>query len=119
METKDNNENSFIGLPYKTVRLLLKESCIRIDAMSRTLLSFERHGRTLSPAYCIEYENLLLERLSICNKLYEYYADIWDNGGWFMRWLVRKRLVENGDLHKKTLSTLMLLRNYMKLHNYD
>ena len=119
METNENSNDSFVGLPYSEVKLLLKESCIRIDAMSKTLLSFERIGRTLSPAYCSEYESLLLERLSICNRLYEYYADIWENGGWFMRWLVRKRLVENAELHKKTLSTLMLLRNYMKLHNYD
>ena len=116
MSTMNDNVDSFVGLDYKTVRRLIKESCERIDRMANTLLVLERGGMTLCKAYCDEYELLLLERLDMCRKLNEFYSEDYKKSGWFFRFFISKRIREVATLHRDTLHALMLLRNYMALH---
>ena len=111
METK-----SFVGLDCKTVKLLMKKSCERIEELSNTLLIFERDGLTLSEEYCGLYETLLLERLDMCRKLNEFYVEDRKHSCWLFRWLIDRHIIQVSQLHKETLSQLMLLRNYMALH---
>ena len=107
---------SFIGLGYKTVNLLMKKSCERIDELSVSLLAMESCGQTLSEEYCATYESLLLERLDICRKLNEFYVEDRKHSCWLFRWLIDRYIIQVSQLHKETLSQLMLLRNYMALH---
>lgn len=107
---------SFIGLDYKTVKLLMKKSCIRITRLANILLVLEGAGHTLNMAYCGEYESLLLERLDMCRKLNEFYVEDRKHSCWLFRWLIDRHIVQVAQLHKETLSQLMLLRNYKALH---
>lgn len=111
METK-----SFVGLDYKTVKLLMKKSCERIEELSNTLLIFERDGLTLSEEYCATYESLLLERLDMCRKLNEFYVEDRKRSCWLYRLLIDRHIIQVSQLHKETLSQLLLLRNYVVLH---
>ena len=108
---------SFIGLNHKTVNLLMNKSCIRITRLANTLLVMEGAGHTLSMAYCGEYESLLLERLDMCRKLNEFYVEDRKHSCWLYRWLIDRHIIQVSQLHKETLSQLMLLRNYMALHD--
>lgn len=108
---------SFAGLDYKTVNLLMKKSCEYIDELSVSLLAMESCGQTLSEEYCATYESLLLERLDICRKLNEFYVEDRKHSCWLFRWLIDRHIVQVAQLHKETLSQLMLLRNYMALHD--
>lgn len=107
---------SFIGLNHKTVNLLMKKSCICIERYANTMLVMEGCGLTLSKEYCDEYESLLLERLDMCRKLNEFYVEDRKHSCWLFRWLIDRHIVQVAQLHKETLSQLMLLRNYMALH---
>ena len=107
---------SFVGLDYKTVKLLMKKSCKRIEELSNILLIMEGCGQLLNRAYCNEYELLLLERLDMCRKLNEFYVEDRNHSCWLFRWLIDRHIVQVAQLHKETLSQLMLLRNYMALH---
>ena len=107
---------SFAGLDYKTVNLLMKKSCEYIDELSVSLLAMESCGQTLSEEYCATYESLLLERLDICRKLNEFYVEDRKHSCWLFRWLIDRYIIQVSQLHKETLSQLMLLRNYMALH---
>lgn len=111
METK-----SFVGLDYKTVKLLMKKSCERINRYANTMLVMEGCGQTLSKEYCDEYELLLLERIDMCRKLNEFYTEDRKHSCWLFRWLIDRHIVQVAQLHKETLSQLMLLRNYKALH---
>ena len=108
--------DSFIGLDYKTVKLLMKESCAEIDRLSNTLLAMESADMLLCDGFCKEYESLLLERLDFCRKLNEFYSEDYKKSGWFFRFFISKRIREVATLHRDTLHALMLLRNYMALH---
>lgn len=107
---------SFVGLDYKTVKLLMKKSCARIDELSNTLLIMEGCGQLLNRAYCNEYELLLLERLDMCRKLNEFYVEDRKHSCWLYRLLIDRHIIQISQLHKETLSQLMLLRNYVVLH---
>ena len=107
---------SFVGLDYKTVKLLMKKSCERIEELSNTMLTFESDGLTLSEEYCGLYETLLLERLDMCRKLNEFYVEDREHSCWLYRLLIDRHIIQVSQLHKETLSQLMLLRNYMALH---
>jgi hypothetical protein len=107
---------SFVGLDYRQVKLLMKESCAEIDRLSNTLLAMERGNMLFSIEYCKLYELLLLERLDFCRKLNEFYTDDYKKSGWFFRFFISKRIREVATLHRDTLHALMLLRNYMALH---
>ena len=107
---------SLIGLSYKQVRLLMKESCAEIERLSNTLLAMERENMLFSIEYCKLYEQLLMERLDFCRKLNEFYTDDYKKSGWFFRFFISKRIRETATLHRDTLHALMLLRNYMALH---
>ena len=74
---------SLIGLSYKQVRLLMKESCAEIERLSNTLLAMERGNMLFSIEYCKLYEQLLMERLDFCRKLNEFYSDDYKK-----KWLV-------------------------------
>ena len=107
---------SFIGLSYGQVLLLMKRSCLVIKRMANTMLVMESADLLLCESYCKEYELLLLERLDMCRKLYEYYSDDYEKSGWFFRLFISRRIRQISTLHRDTLSQLMLLRNYMALH---
>ena len=107
---------SFVGLGYKTVKLLMKKSCEYIDELSVSLLAMESCGQTLSEEYCATYESLLLERLDMCRKLNEFYVEDRKHSCWLYRLLIDRHIIQVAQLHKETLSQLMLLRNYMALH---
>lgn len=107
---------SFVGLDYKTVKLLMKKSCKRIEEFSNTLLVMEGCGLTLSKEYCDEYESLLIERLDMCRKLQEFYVEDRKHSCWLYRLLIDRHIIQVSQLHKETLSQLMLLRNYKALH---
>jgi len=107
---------SLVGLDYRQVKLLMKESCAEIDRLSNTLLAMERGNMLFSIEYCKLYELLLMERLDFCRKLNEFYSDDYKNSGWFFRLFIGKRIRETATLHRDTLHALMLLRNYMALH---
>lgn len=107
---------SLIGLSYKQVRLLMKESCAEIERLSNTLLAMERGNMLFSIEYCKLYEQLLMERLDFCRKLNEFYSEDYKKSGWFFRFFISKRIREVATLHRDTLHALMLLRNYMALH---
>lgn len=107
---------SFVGLDYRQVRLLMKRSCIAIDKMANTLLAMESADMLLCESFCKEYELLLLERLDFCRKLNEFYSEDYKKSGWFFRFFISKRIRETATLHRDTLHALMLLRNYMALH---
>ena len=107
---------SLIGLSYKQVRLLMKESCAEIERLSNTLLAMERGNMLFSIEYCKIYELLLLERLDFSRKLNEFYSEDYKKSCWFFRFFIGKRIREVATLHRDTLSQLMLLRNYMALH---
>ncbi len=108
---------TLIGLSYKQVKLLMKESCAEIDRLSNTLLAMERGNMLFSIEYCKLYELLLMERLDFCRKLNEFYTDDNKKSGWFFRFFISKRIREVATLHRDTLHALMLLRNYMALHD--
>lgn len=116
MSTMNDNVDSFVGLDYKTVRRLIKESCERIDRMANTLLVLERGGMTLCKAYCDEYELLLLERLDMCRKLNEFYTENRKKSFWPFRCLIDRNIIKVAQLHKETLLKLMALRNYVRLN---
>lgn len=107
---------TLIGLSYKQVKLLMKESCAEIDRLSNTLLAMERGNMLFSIEYCKLYELLLMERLDFCRKLNEFYSEDYKKSGWFFRFFISKRIREVATLHRDTLHALMLLRNYMALH---
>lgn len=107
---------TLIGLSYKQVKLLMKRSCIAIDKMANTLLAMESADMLLCESFCKEYESLLLERLDFCRKLNEFYSEDYKKSGWFFRFFISKRIREVATLHRDTLHALMLLRNYMALH---
>jgi len=111
METK-----SFIGLPYRKVKKLMMKSCEYIDELSVSLLAMESCGQTLSDEYCATYESLLLERLDMCRKLNEFYVEDRKHSCWLYRLLIDRHIIQVSQLHKETLSQLMLLRNYKALH---
>ena len=108
---------SFVGLDYKTVKKLMKQSCAEIERLSNTLLAMERGNMLFSIEYCKLYELLLMERLDFCRKLNEFYTDDYKKSGWFFRFFISKRIIEVATLHRDTLHALMLLRNYMALHD--
>ena len=114
METK-----SFVGLDYKTVKLLMKRSCIAIDKMANTLLAMESADMLLCESFCKEYELLLLERLDFCRKLNEFYSEDYKRSGWFFRFFISKRIREVATLHRDTLTQLMLLKNFMRFKLLD
>lgn len=107
---------SFVGLDYRQVKMLMKESCAEIDRLSNTLLAMERGNMLFSIEYCKLYELLLMERLDFCRKLNEFYSEDYKKSGWFFRFFISKRIRETATLHRDTLHALMLLRNYMALH---
>ena len=107
---------TLIGLSYKQVKLLMKQSCAEIDRLSNTLLAMERGNMLFSIEYCKLYELLLLERLDFSRKLNEFYSEDYKKSGWFFRLFIQKRIRETATLHRDTLHALMLLRNYMALH---
>ena len=110
--------NSFIGLPYREVKRLMMKSCEYIEKLSSSLLVMERCDQTLSEEYCATYESLLLERLDICRKLNEFYIEDRKRSCWLFRWLIDRHIIQVSQLHKETLSQLMLLRNYRALSTY-
>lgn len=110
---------TLIGLSYKQVKLLMKRSCIAIDKMANTLLAMESADMLLCESFCKEYESLLLERLDFCRKLNEFYSEDYKKSGWFFRFFISKRIREVATLHRDTLHALMLLRNYMALHEQN
>lgn len=107
---------SFVGLDYKTVKKLMKKSCDYIFELSSSLFAMEGCEQTLSEEYCTTYEYLLLERLDVCRKLNEFYVEDRKHSCWLFRWLIDRHIIQVSQLHKETLSQLMLLRNYMALH---
>lgn len=119
MSTKIGDIESFVGLDYKTVKLLMKKSCIQIDRMANTLLYMESADMLLCESYCKEYELLLIERLDFCRKLNEYYTEDRKKSCWLFRILIDRHIRLVSTLHKETLSQLMLLRNYMELHKKE
>lgn len=117
MNTERND--SFIGLPHKEVRRLLDEACAEIEGSADMLFRMERYGRTLDEAFCYRLELLLLSRIDLCRKLFEYYQYMERRRVWFMRTAIRKRIASVTRLHRESLSQLMLLRNYVVLHFRD
>ena len=115
MTEKDKIE-SFVGLDYKTVARLMKESCAEIERLSNTLFAMERADMTLSKAYCEEYELLLLERLSFSRKLCEFYDADYKKSSWLFRFVIGRNNRRAAALHKDTLEKLILLRTYIKLN---
>lgn len=107
---------SLVGLSYRQIRCLMKQSCLVIERMANTLLVMEGSDLLLTESYCKEYELLLLERLDFCRKLHEFYREDFKRSGWFFRLFIGRRINEAAALHRDTLSQLMLLRNYMKLN---
>ena len=107
---------SFVGLDYRQVKLLMKRSCIQIEKMANTLLVMEGADMLLCESFCKEYELLLLERLDFSRKLNEFYVEDRKHSCWLFRWLIDRHIIQVAQLHKETLSQLMLLRNYMVLH---
>ena len=110
---------SLVGLDYRQVRLLMEQSCNVIERMANTLFVMEGADLLLCEGYCKEYELLLLERLDFCRKLHEFYREDYKRSGWFFRLFIGKRVKETAALHRDTLSQLMLLRNYMALHEQN
>lgn len=110
---------TLIGLSYKQVKLLMKESCAEIDRLSNTLLAMERGNMLFSIEYCKLYELLLMERLDFCRKLNEFYTDDYKKSGWFFRFFISKRIRETATLHRDTLTKLMLLKNFMRFKLLD
>ena len=110
---------SFVGLDYRQVKLLMKESCAEIDRLSNTLLAMERGNMLFSIEYCKLYELLLMERLDFCRKLNEFYTDDYKKSGWFFRFFISKRIREVATLHRDTLTQLMLLKNFMRFKLLD
>ena len=110
---------SFVGLDYKQVKLLMKESCAEIDRLSNTLLAMERGNMLFSIEYCKLYELLLMERLDFCRKLNEFYSEDYKKSGWFFRFFISKRIREVATLHRDTLTQLMLLKNFMRFKLLD
>ena len=110
---------SFVGLDYRQVKLLMKESCAEIDRLSNTLLAMERGNMLFSIEYCKLYELLLMERLDFCRKLNEFYTDDYKKSGWFFRFFISKRIRETATLHRDTLTQLMLLKNFMRFKLLD
>ena len=109
---------SFVGLNYRQVKLLMRKSCICINKYADKMLEMESCDQTLSEEYCATYESLLLERLDICRKLHEFYIEDRKRSCWLFRWLIDRHIIQVSQLHKETLSQLMLLRNYMALQTY-
>ena len=107
---------SFVGLDYKAVKKLMKKSCDYVVNLSSSLLAMESFDQTLSEEYCTTYEYLLLERLDMCRKLNEFYVEDRKHSCWLFRLLIDRHIIKVSQLHKETLSQLMLLRNYMALH---
>ena len=107
---------SFVGLDYRQVKLLMKRSCIQIEKMANTLLVMEGADMLLCESFCKEYELLLLERLDFSRKLNEFYVEDRKHSCWLFRWLIDRHIIQVAQLHKETLSQLMLLRNYRVLH---
>ena len=110
---------SFVGLDYRQVKLLMKQSCAEIDRLSNTLLAMERGNMLFSIEYCKLYELLLMERLDFCRKLNEFYTDDYKKSGWFFRFFISKRIRETATLHRDTLTQLMLLKNFMRFKLLD
>lgn len=110
---------SFVGLDYRQVKLLMKESCAEIDRLSNTLLAMERGNMLFSIEYCKLYELLLMERLDFCRKLNEFYSEDYKKSGWFFRFFISKRIREVATLHRDTLTQLMLLKNFMRFKLLD
>lgn len=110
---------SFVGLDYRQVKLLMKESCAEIDRLSNTLLAMERGNMLFSIEYCKLYELLLMERLDFCRKLNEFYSEDYKKSGWFFRFFISKRIRETATLHRDTLTQLMLLKNFMRFKLLD
>lgn len=107
---------SFVGLDYKAVKKLMKKSCDYVGNLSSSLLAMESFDQTLSEEYCTTYEYLLLERLDMCRKLNEFYVEDRKHSYWLFRLLIDRHIIKVSQLHKETLFQLMLLRNYMALH---
>ncbi len=110
---------SFVGLDYRQVKLLMKQSCAEIDRLSNTLLAMERGNMLFSIEYCKLYELLLMERLDFCRKLNEFYSEDYKKSGWFFRFFISKRIRETATLHRDTLTQLMLLKNFMRFKLLD
>lgn len=110
---------SFVGLDYRHVKMLMKQSCAEIDRLSNTLLAMERGNMLFSIEYCKLYEQLLMERLDFCRKLNEFYTDDYKKSGWFFRFFISKRIREVATLHRDTLTQLMLLKNFMRFKLLD
>ncbi len=110
---------SFVGLDYRQVKLLMKQSCAEIDRLSNTLLAMERGNMLFSIEYCKLYELLLMERLDFCRKLNEFYSEDYKKSGWFFRFFISKRIREVATLHRDTLTQLMLLKNFMRFKLLD
>ena len=110
---------TLIGLSYKQVKLLMKESCAEIDRLSNTLLAMERGNMLFNIEYCKLYESLLMERLDFCRKLNEFYSEDYKKSGWFFRFFISKRIRDVATLHRDTLTQLMLLKNFMRFKLLD
>ncbi len=106
---------SFVGLDYKAVKKLMKKSCDYVDELSSSLLAMKSF-QPLSDGYCTTYEYLLLERLDMCRKLNEFYVEDRKHSCWLFRLLIDRHIIKVSQLHQETLFQLMLLRNYMALH---
>ena len=110
---------SLIGLSYKQVKLLMKQSCAEIERLSNTLLAMERGNMLFSIEYCKLYEQLLMERLDFCRKLNEFYTDDYKKSGWFFRLFISRNIRQTATLHRDTLTQLMLLKNFMRFKLLD
>lgn len=110
---------SFVGLDYRQVKLLMKQSCAEIERLSNTLLAMERGNMLFSIEYCKLYEQLLMERLDFCRKLNEFYSDDYKKSGWFFRLFISRNIRQAATLHRDTLTQLMLLKNFMRFKLLD
>ena len=110
---------SFVGLDYRQVKLLMKRSCIQIEKMANTLLAMESGNMLFSIEYCKLYEQLLMERLDFCRKLNEFYTDDYKKSGWFFRLFISRNIRQAATLHRDTLTQLMLLKNFMRFKLLD
>ena len=110
---------SFVGLDYRHVKLLMKQSCAEIERLSNTLLAMERGNMLFSIEYCKLYEQLLMKRLDFCRKLNEFYTDDYKKSGWFFRLFISRNIRQAATLHRDTLTQLMLLKNFMRFKLLD
>lgn len=103
-------------MTHRKFKMYLEVNRTYFESTTNVLIGFEKSGDLLSMNFCNVYLALLKSRLSFCIVCSEYYRAMAERSFWFMKPLVMRRVRKYESFHYETLSRLLLLENYIKIH---